>query len=262
MKDSEEKNLVGGRSSVIRRGNAVHRSSHPWTPSVHLLLQHLEKSGFTGCPRVIGTGFDALGMETLSYIEGECVHHAPWSDEGIIAVGTLLRQLHQAAQDFNPSPDVLWRPWFGRNLRKKNLVYGHGDFAPWNLITHKGIPFAAIDWENAGPVDALVELAHVCWLNVQLCDDDVAERAGLQSLEGRAQQLRLLVDAYGLSSDDRKDLVNTMIDVAISDAADQAIEAKVTPDTTTVEPLWGLAWRTRAAAWLVKNRLTLQNALN
>ena len=65
MENFEEKILVGGRSNVIRRGNILHRSAHPWSPSIHSLLRHLEKSNFTGCPRVIGTGFDEQGRELL-----------------------------------------------------------------------------------------------------------------------------------------------------------------------------------------------------
>lgn len=44
------------------------------------------------------------------------------------------------------------------------------------------IPYALIDWEFAGPVDALVEVAHAAWLNAQLHDDDTAERCGLPQL--------------------------------------------------------------------------------
>ena len=53
--------------------------------------------------------------------------------------------------------------------------------------------------EYAGPIDPLIELARVCWLFPQLHDDDVAEMVRLPPLEIRVRQLRLLVDAYGLS---------------------------------------------------------------
>ncbi|MGZ4433218.1 MAG: hypothetical protein ACXVW7_06265 [Trebonia sp.] len=36
------------------------------------------------------------------------------------------------------------------------------------------MPVALIDWETAGPVDPLVELAQLAWLNAKLHDDVVA----------------------------------------------------------------------------------------
>lgn len=251
----------GGRTEVARLGNTVLRKTGDWATSVHAFLRHLEAEGFTGAPRVVGTGFDDSGREVLTYIEGDVDHYAPWSDEAIVGVGTLLRSLHDTASSFIPPANAKWQPWSGRDLRYSHMTIGHCDFAPWNLVAHDGIPFAAIDWETAGPVDALVELAQVCWLNVQLVDDDVAERVGLGSLEYRAHQLRLLVDAYGLPHADRKQLIEAMINVAVLDAADQAIEAKVTPDTQDIKPLWGLAWRTRSAAWIIRHRRTLEEAI-
>ena len=69
---------------------------------------------------------------------------------------------------------------------------GHGDPGPWNVVAQDSIPVAFIDWEFAGPVDALWELAEAAWQNAQLHDDDVAERFGLPSAALRSQQVRLL----------------------------------------------------------------------
>ena len=41
------------------------------------------------------------------------------------------------------------------------------DNAPWNIVARDGMPVAFIDWETAGPVDPLVELAQLAWLNAQ-----------------------------------------------------------------------------------------------
>jgi thiamine kinase-like enzyme len=64
---------------------------------------------------------------------------------------------------------------------------GHCDVAPWNIVARAGMPVALIDWEFAGPVDPLVELAQACWLNAKLHDDIVAEREGLP-LAGRSRR--------------------------------------------------------------------------
>lgn len=260
QEDANEEVLEGGgRTIVFRRGELVFREAKPWTASVHLLLRHLAEAGFVEAPLVAGTGFDERGRETLRYIEGEFVHPGPWSDEGLIQVGQKLRRLHDLTASFVPPNDAAWQPWFLRELGKGQRVIGHGDLAPWNTITRAGLPIAFIDWEYAGPMDPLVELARVCWLFPQLHDDDVAVRQGLPSLEVRASQVRLLVDAYGLSKARRQGLFEQMIEVVVCETAEQAIEANIT--SASEGPLWGLAWRARAAAWMLRHRSTIERAL-
>jgi aminoglycoside phosphotransferase (APT) family kinase protein len=141
--------------------------------------------------------------------------------------------------------------------------------APWNIVARDGMPVALIDWEFAGPVDPVVELAQACWLNAKLHDDVVAEIDGLPSFEERARQARAIVEAYGLPAAERRSFVDQMIEFVICDTAEQADEAEVTPETSELRseelgynPLWALAWRARAGAWLVHHRRELQNALS
>jgi thiamine kinase-like enzyme len=53
-------------------------------------------------------------------------------------------------------------------------------------MARDGLPVALIDWEIAGPVDPMVELAQMAWLNAKLHDDIVAEREHLPPLAARA----------------------------------------------------------------------------
>ena len=262
--DPQEVPLTGGgRTNVTRQGDIVLREAGPWTPSVHALLRHLENVGFNAAPKIVGSGFDIHGRETISYIDGSFVHPKPWSDDGLILVARLLRELHDATATFSSPENAVWRDWCGRTLDVSGRrVFGHCDLGPWNIVACQSLPVAFIDWEVAGPADPMVEFAQACWLNVQLCDDDIAERQGLPSAERRARQLRLMADSYGLNAKDRALLVDTMITYAIHDAADQAIQVPVTPATADAKPLWGLAWRTRAAAWMLRNRPLLERALS
>jgi hypothetical protein len=262
--DPQEIALIGGgRTTVTREGNVVFREAGAWTPSVHALLRYLENAGFCGAPQVIGSGFDAWGRETVAYIEGSFVHPHAWPDEGLVAIGCLLRALHDATATFQPPENAVWRAWCGRELNASGRrVFGHCDLGPGNIVARQEKPVAFIDWEVAGPVDPLVEFAQACWLNVQLHDDDIAERQGLPSAVSRARQMRLMADSYGLDASERALLVDTMTIYAVHDAADQAIQVPVTPDTTDATPLWGLAWRARAAAWMLRNRLLLERALS
>ena len=249
------------RSVVYRSGDVVMRETGPWTTTVHSLLNHLEAVGFAYSPRVIGSGFTADGRETLSFIEGETINPKQWSMEGAAAVGRMLRELHGAAASFRPSPDAIWPPWFGRELGDSDRIISHCDVAPWNIITRNGLPVGLIDWEYAGPVDPLIELAQTCWLNARLFSDDVAEREALQPLADRARQVGVMLDAYGLSLTQRRGFFDLIIEFVIHDTAYQADEAGVTHDSTDNEALWGLAWRERSAAWLLSNRKVIEQAI-
>lgn len=251
----------GGRTAVSRQGNIVLRQAGAWTASVHLLLRHLERVGFDASPRVIGPGFDAQGRETLTYIEGEIVHPRPWHDDAIVAIGRMVRKLHDATASFRAPDDAIWRPWFGRAVGGPHRVIGHCDAAPWNIVARGGKPVALIDWEAAGPVDPLTELAQIAWNNAQLYDDDVAAMNGLPDVTARMKQVRLLADAYELPAALRRELADRIIEFAAQSAANEVVEQGITPETTHAPRVWGIAWQTRSVAWIMRNRATLECAL-
>jgi hypothetical protein len=250
----------GGPSHVIRSGGTVRRRVQPWTGTVHALLRHLADVGFTGSPRVVGDGTDADGNEVLTYIEGSSVHPHAWSDGAVGQVGTLLRDLHTATASFRPPPDATWQPWWMHHQGPDSVI-AHCDTGPWNIIARDGQPVAFIDWELAGPADRLDEVVATAWWNAQLHDDDIADRHGLPDAGTRAGQLRLFLDGYELPTADRRGLVDRMIEFAIRDCAAEAVHAGITPDSTDPTPLWALAWRARAAGWMIRHRTLLERAI-
>jgi len=250
----------GGRTAVARRGGIVTRVTGPWAPSVHALLRHLEAVGFAGAPRVVGSGFDERGHEILTYVEGEVINPAPWTDAAVQALGLLMRQLHDATASFQPPAGALWRSWFGREVGSPDII-GHCDAAPWNIISRNGRPVALIDWEVAGPVDRLTEIAMAAWNNAQLYDDDVATMNGLPDAASRMGQVRLFADAYGLPAAERHRLAYRIIEFAAQSAANEVVEQQITPQTEHAPRLWGIAWQTRSVAWLIRNRPALEAAL-
>ncbi|HWV19467.1 MAG TPA: aminoglycoside phosphotransferase family protein [Devosia sp.] len=252
----EEVSLIGGRSTVSTRGGVVYRQAAPWSSTTIALLRHLEREGFEYAPRVVGTGFDDQGRETLTYVEGESPHPFPWGDEALPLLGQILRKLHVAASTFVPPQEAVWRPWYGRNIGHPSVI-GHCDTGAWNIIVRDGLPVALIDWEEAGPTDPLVELAQACWLNGLLFDDDLAETLGLGSVEQRGRQIGALLDGYELPRSDRAGFVDLVSNFALLSAANETIEAKVTPETTEATALWAITWRTRSAAWIVRHREVL-----
>ena len=223
----------GGRTTVHRRGDVVVRDAGPWTPTVHTLLRHLEAVGFAGAPRVVGDGFDPSGRETLTYIEGGFTQPGPWTRDGAAAVGALLRGLHDATASYEPPPHAVWFPWHGRDLGGPHRVIGHRAVAPWNIVARAGLPVALIDWETAGPVDPLVELAQAAWLNAKLHDDVVADLEGLPPVAERAAHLRAIVDGYGLAAAQRRGFVDRIVEFVVCDTANEADDAGVTPELTS-----------------------------
>ena len=198
----------------------------------------------------------------LTFIEGEFTQPGPWSLDGAAGLGSLLRDLHLATRSFSPPPDAVWFPWRGRDLGSPVKVIGHCDVAPWNIVARDGLPVALIDWETAGPVDPLVELAQLAWLNAKLHDNVVAEREHLPPLADRARQLAAVVDAYGLTARQRRGFLDRIIEFAICDTAWEADDAAITPETTQHPiALSAMASRARSAAWMIRHRRTLEAAL-
>jgi aminoglycoside phosphotransferase (APT) family kinase protein len=146
-------------------------------------------------------------------------------------------------------------------------VIGHGDLGPWNIIAREGLPVGFIDWDYAGPIDPTTELAYVGWLNAQLHDDALAELLELPDANGRARQLGLLLDGYGLARRERVGFVDRMVEHAVHTASDQALAHGVSHDSTSAlgeggfPVLWGVAWKVRSASWMLRNRGLLEAAI-
>lgn len=218
----------------------------------------------------VGSGLDGQGRELLTFLPGWSAHPKAWSDEAAHRIGVVLRQAHEASRSFRPPAPPRWQPWYGRGLGGPDRVIGHCDVGPWNwLAGSDGLPYALIDWEFAGPVDPVWEVAHAVWLNAQLHDEDIAELHGLPPVADRARQARLLCDGYGLSAGSRAALVDMMVELAVHSARDQAqlhgvevqrpggSRAGGSPEAI----IWGIAWRAKSASWMLRNRAVLDAAI-
>lgn len=268
MSNEAEIVLSGGMATkVTRLGDVVFRSAKPQSATVLAFLAFLNERGFPASPRLIGTGFASDGREMLEFIEGASPQPFAWSDQACFEVGDLLRVLHGLSLDWAPPPNALWRPWFARELIGERSVIGHGDLGPWNILARDGQPIAFIDWDNAGPVDPIWELAHVVWQNAQLYDDDVSELNHLPGVIQRAAQAKLMLDGYRLERPARAGFVDRMIQMAIWSAREEAIEYNVESESESPTPsgypvLWAVTWRARSAAWMLDHKQMLQDILD
>jgi aminoglycoside phosphotransferase (APT) family kinase protein len=168
------------------------------------VLRHLEVVGFDGAPRV--RGFDELGREVLTYLEGDTVGEArPWpewvfSDDALAQVGAWLRRLHDATADFVPPEDAVW---FAGQGWRPGLVIGHHDAAPYNAVWRDGRLVGFVDWDTAGPSSREFDLAYAALLWVPLLAAGSAWPVGDRPVEDRRRRLHLLLDAYGFDGDRR-----------------------------------------------------------
>jgi hypothetical protein len=213
MATSKEIPLSDGGPSVggsVLKDNQVHRSTGPWTGSVHALLRHLEGCGFDGAPKVVG--FDEGGREILSWVDGEAPIK-PWpawmqSDDSLVGVGRLLRRYHDAVSGFMAPPGASWRAWLGS---PGGPIIRHGDLWPANVVFFSGRAAALIDWDFAQPGTHLDDVASAAKHWVPLISDDRAAAQGWSLPIDRVTRLRLLCDAYGLDNADRVALLPTVI---------------------------------------------------
>jgi len=207
VRGEDEELLAGGRMTkgVVRRGDRVLRPLGFWSPAVHEYLRHLEGVGFAGAPRVLGVEGD---REVLTYLDGEVAVDPAWQpgrghrlpdhargDEALIAAARLIRDLHQAARGFQP---VHTGYRFHPCPPRPGQIISHGDLGPWNTVYREGVPAAFIDFDSAGPVDPVDELAAAAWNFVPLEPGRRLREAGFDPPPDLPARLRLFVDAYGL----------------------------------------------------------------
>ena len=199
--DPGEELLAGGNvgTAVVRVGDTVRRPSGPWSRSVDALLSHLNAVGYDGAPRTLG--FDELGRHVLEYIEGNVLMPFEPGDHLAAAhrVGTLIRDFHDASEEFTPSADARWNVVIPPDA--EDLVIHH-DLAPWNLVLG-GDRWVFIDWDNAGPGSRLWDLAYAAHGFIPLAPDTDATSA--------IQRLAALADGYRLDQNGRSNLAELLV---------------------------------------------------
>jgi hypothetical protein len=256
---------------VVIEDGIVERGWKPWTPTVRRYLLHLRQSGATGLPRPL---IAPEGRDAVSYIGGDSLDGYVYDEEQSVALGKLLRQIHDAGTRCQVREGDTWQPFEfrvdgapqqGAVIGLGDIVIGHGDTGPWNVIARSdtGVP-TFIDWEFAGPIVRRDELSATAWLNFRFHDPLIEPIAAQTSLESKVVLLAKFLSGYGLPRELWPDLVDGMIQYAIRDAAYEATRLGVLPDSAVARPstAWRLAWRCRSASWIEKHREQLRSSLH
>jgi len=201
--------LSGGFTNaglVMKLGDTVRRPWRPTSEATRALLEHLERVGFDGAPRFLGT--DGRGREMLTYIPGSAVlpPYPDWAltDEALVSVAELMRRYHEAAASFDPAGHDWPRPL---PPAYRGSLVTHNDPNLDNVIFSEGRAVALIDFDLAGPGTAVWDVACAARLWAPLRHPrDVPE-----TLLGRTlDRLRLFADAYGLTAEERTRVVDAM----------------------------------------------------
>jgi thiamine kinase-like enzyme len=191
--DSEKEiKLEGGRftAGVVRIGDTVRRPCSPASSFIQVLLNHLEDVGFDGAPKYIG--IDEKGRDTLSFLPGWVpAKFQEFTDYQIQAAGTLLKRFHDAT--------------FGSKLVKEGHVVCHHDPGPNNTVFKEGIPVAFIDFDFIAPGNPIEDIGYMAWT---WC---VSSKINRGTPGFQANQVRLIVDSYGLSSKERRPVFDSIL---------------------------------------------------
>ncbi len=195
--------LTGGNvGGAVRIGATVRRTTGPWTPAVHALLDHVAGAGLEKTPRVLG--LDSRGREVLTYLPGRVidVDTEMASESLLVDAMQWLRRYHDAVTNFEHAGP--WRNGHDQVSGHEQVsdvkgVLCHHDFAPYNVATSTSADgdrvVGVFDWDMAGPGTRLEDLAFAAWNWVPLHRTIAVADA--------AQRLMLMASSYGRDVDPR-----------------------------------------------------------
>ncbi|TDD20670.1 aminoglycoside phosphotransferase family protein [Kribbella turkmenica] len=181
----EEIALQGGNvGGAVRVGDTVRRTTGPWTPAVHALLNYLADAGLAGVPRV--HGYDDRGREILDYLPGTA--YGPEVPDDVLADAMRwLAEYHRVVASYRPEGELVWRAGRGE-LAAGQIICMH-DYGYYNWIGTEAGFSGVIDWDLAGPGVPLDDLAFSAW--------NTAPLAIPMDPAYQAARLRLMASAYG-----------------------------------------------------------------
>jgi hypothetical protein len=183
---------------IVRAGAVVRRPAGYWTPSVHALLNHLERAGFEDAPRAIGIEGD---VEIVSFIEGATPRGAADRDS-LVSVAELLRRYHDTVASFRPPG---WAKWQPTSIPTTGFLVCHNDLCMSNVVFRNRRAVGIIDFDFAHPADPLWDLAMAAWHWLPL--------SGESNVEDWPRQLRLFVDGYGVARERRREVLFILVDL-------------------------------------------------
>lgn len=263
MNSGHETALPGNVSEVSQVGEMIYRSTGPWSPAVHAVLEYLEQVGFDGAPRF--RGMDDQGREILTRLDGYAPSESelPFiTDERLAAVGRRIRDLHEALAGFRLPPGLEWHHRIGSAVGS-DLPICHLDIHPPNIVFRDGAPVGFIDWDLTGPAPHAWEIARAAWLLVPLSEDARCGAKGWSQPPDRFRRLRIFCDAYGLDATARQGFTQLAVRMAqtCADQISAAAAAGVPTARWLVEDVGYLYIVKRDIDWMEQSAVAIDAAL-
>ena len=261
----DEELLQGGvanAGAVVRVGPHVLRPSNQHSAVVHRFLSALHDVGFDGVP--LPVGIDPDGRERLRFVDGE-VPIPPYplwaqSETTLRSIVDLMVRFHDASQHFDPSA-FEWNT-DGADPRGGTVIC-HNDVCLENVVFRDGRAVALIDFEFAAPGRPLFDLASFARMAIPIDDNVSSARLGWRKDLDIGGRLRLVADAFGLSDDERIELID-MIELIIerhSTLVQQRTAAGEPGFVTMWNAMGGQERLDRRWRWWIDNRTALQRTL-
>jgi len=252
----------GGSSAVSRRGNAVHRTAGPWTPTVHRLLWHLHARGATFLPRPVGFGehgVDEQGREVLTHLPGTVPGYPMpahvWAPAVLATVGWWLADVHAASRSFldgarDTGEELVWQ----QPVREPAEVVCLNDVAPYNAVfDDDGALTGWIDVDTAAPGPRAWDLAHAAYRFVPLSGVD-GHGSGAPDSARQRRRLAALCQAYATAGDEVA-VTPAEVLAALGPRLEALADDAATRHAAGAAHLEGHAEHYRAeAAWLAAHR--------
>jgi hypothetical protein len=204
----DEELLAGGvanAGAVSRVGEYVLRPANSHSVSIHRFLRALREAGFDGASMPLG--IDEDGRERLLFIEGDVAlpPFPEWvqTEESLASIAMLMRRFHDAARRVDAT-GLTWSDEMGDPAG--GPIVCHNDVCLENVVFRDGRAVGLLDWDFAAPGRPVYDLVQFTRMCIPVDDDLSAARLGFVST-GRPARLRLIADAYGLTRDERHELL-------------------------------------------------------
>lgn len=256
-----------GVTHVVRVGATVRRPVRPFTATVQSYLRHLRDSGVDFVPEPFG--YDEQGREVLEFIDGD-VPAEPlpqWaaSEDVIAELATLIRRLHNAAEGWQPPPDATWGSIPGQPaapvppLFDRAELVSHQDYCPDNVVFRNGRPVAFIDFDLARPTTRVCDCVNALYWWAPLLDP--VDRTPPLRAADVARRVRLFADAYGMSRQQREQVVPVAVQRARNSHLTMRAAARVDP---VFRRWWDAVLRDRmprSERWVASQAAAVRDAL-
>jgi Phosphotransferase enzyme family len=193
---------------VVRVGDTVRRPGGANDDAVRLLLEALSGSGLE-VPKPLGHDEENRGV--FGWIDGEVPvpPYPAWAltEEALASVGRLLRRYHDVVEAISLPAGLDWSQEMP-DPRGGSLIC-HNDLCPENVVFRGGAAVGLLDFDFAAPGRPIWDLAQTARMWVPLRPPEFnGDRSHLNPFA----RLRVIADAYGLASQQHRQLVEAVID--------------------------------------------------